>query len=297
MHICRFVRRDDPDQSPRLGVMEADGIRDVTEATEALPPLRWPLPPGDHMIAHLPALLPRMAELAKHAMPIARAEVSLLSPVANPSKFVCGAGNWKHYGAPFGLIGFMGKAVTALAGEGDGVQIAWPDRVTVHEPELGIIIGKTCRNVSEAEALDHVAGYCCALDTTLKPEREDWAFCKSFDTYGTLGPCLVTADEVPDPSTLSYRFWVNDELKGERSFSGLAGSPATMIAFASSAMTLYPGDVLMSGAADVGPIAVGDSMTIEIGGLGRMSVKVERSPHARTEPWPLVPPVPAEAQN
>lgn len=285
MRICRFTLSSDPAATPRLGwVAPDDTIRDVTAACEALPDLRWPVPPGDQLIAHLAALQPRIEALAKDATGFRRGDVALLSPVANPGKFICGAGNWKHFGAPFGMIGFMGKVTSALAGEGAGVDISWPDRVTVHEPELGFVIGKECRNVAEEDALDYIAGYTCALDTTLKPEREDWAFCKSFDTYGTLGPWLVTADEIGDPGELTYKFWVNGELRGERSFADLAGGPARMIALASSAMTLYPGDVFMSGAADVAPIVPGDTMVLEIPRIGRLEVPVRVSPHARQAP-------------
>jgi 2-keto-4-pentenoate hydratase/2-oxohepta-3-ene-1,7-dioic acid hydratase in catechol pathway len=295
MKICRFTLLSDPQAAPRVGVVGDDGIHDVTGVTDLLPALRWPLPVGDQLIANLAQLAPRMAELAKGAPAIALDAVRLLSPVANPAKFVAGAGNWKHMGAPFGMIGFMGKAATALAGAGEGLQIRWPDRTTVHEPELAIIIGrKIDRPVSMDEALDYVAGYACAFDTTLKPEREDWAFCKSFDTYGTLGPWLVTADEIPDPSALGYRFWVDGDLRGERSFADLTGSPREMIAFASTAMTLYPGDIIMSGAADVGPILPGETMTIEIPGIGRMSTAVSVWEHARTGPWQSAP-VPAES--
>lgn len=285
MKICRFTLKSDGSASPRVGVVEDDGVHDVTEATDALPALRWPLPLGDQLIANLDGLRPRMAELAKTRPAIALDDVNLLSPVANPSKFICGAGNWKHHGAPFGMMGFMGKAPTALAGPSEGLEIRWPDRVSVHEPELAIIIGKQCTNVSQADALGYVAGYACAFDTTLKPEREDWAFCKSFDTYGTLGPWLVTADEIADPSALSYKFWIDDDLRGERDFADLTGSPAEMIAFASTAMTLYPGDLILSGAADVGPVLPGETMTIEIPRIGRMSVKVVTSKHARSAPW------------
>lgn len=283
--ICRFELNSDPG-APRVGLVEDGAIHDVTKVTEALPPLRWPLPLGDQLIAQLDQLAPRMAELARNAAAIGLDQVSLLSPVANPSKFICGAGNWNHMGAPFGMIGFMGKAPTALAGPGAGLQIRWPDRTTVHEPELAIVIGKLVdRPVSQAEALDYVAGYACAFDSTLKPEREDWAFCKSFDTYGTVGPWLVTADEIPNPSELSYKFWVDDDLRGERNFADLTGSPAEMIAFASTSMTLYPGDLILSGAADVGPVLPGETMTIEIPRIGRMSVKVATSQHARSGPW------------
>ncbi|MBU6266084.1 MAG: fumarylacetoacetate hydrolase family protein [Sphingomonadales bacterium] len=292
MKICRFTRNDDAAATPRLGLLEGDVVRDVTAATDALPPLAWPLVPGDHLIANLGAVRARIEAIAPGAETVARADVKLLSPVANPAKFVCGAGNWKHFGAPFGMIGFMGKATTSLSGEGDGIQIAWPDRVTVHEPELAIVIGRQGRNIAEADALDYVAGYACAYDTTLKPEREDWAFCKAFDTYGTIGPCLVTADEIPDPAVLAYEFRVNGELRGTRKFANMAGSPAQMIALASSAMTLYPGDLILSGAADVAPIEIGDTLALTIPEIGTLTCAVVRSAYAREQAWPLVPPGP-----
>lgn len=285
MRICRYTLNCDPNAQPRVGLVEEAGVREVTAATEILPTLRWPLPVGDQFISHLQDLRPRMAELARNAKILSFDAVSLLSPVANPSKFICGAGNWKHHGAPFGMLGFMGKATTALAGPSEGVRIGWPDRTTVHEPELAIIIGRECKNIAVTEALEYVAGYSCAFDTTLKPEREDWAFCKSFDSYGTIGPWMVTADEIPDPGALSYRFWVDDDLRGERSFADLTGSPAEMIAFASTAMTLYPGDLILSGAADVGPVLPGETMTIEISRIGSMSAKVSCSNTARVTPW------------
>jgi 2,4-didehydro-3-deoxy-L-rhamnonate hydrolase len=282
MKICRFTSKSDHSASnPRLGVMEAGGVRDVTAVTERLPAQRWPLPPGDLLIAHLPSLRETMEDLARKAPLIALTDVRLLSPVANPGKFICGVGNWSHHKAPLGLMGFLFKASSALAGAGEGVQIRWTDRTTVHEPELGIVIGRQCTNVPVSEALSYVAGYCCALDMTLKEQKEFFCFCKSFDSYGVLGPCLTTVDEIPDPSALSYQFFVNGEPRGQRNFSDLTGSPAQLVAFASTAMTLYPGDVILSGAADVAPVAPGDMMTLEIPRIGRMDVAVSVSPNAR----------------
>jgi 2,4-diketo-3-deoxy-L-fuconate hydrolase len=282
MRICRFTLRSEGDEPrSRLGLMVDGGIRDVTAVTDALPALRWPLPPGDLLIANLATLTPQLARMAADGPLIPREAVRLLSPVANPGKFVCGVGNWSHHKAPLGLLGFLFKATSALAGEGEGVQLRWPDRVTLHEPELAIVIGRTCTNVTAEQALHYVAGYSCALDMTMKEEREFFCFCKSFDTYGVLGPCLVTADEIPDPSELSYRFCVNGELRGERNFRDLTGSPAQLVAFASTVMTLHPGDVILSGAADVGPVVAGDVMTLEIPRVGRMDVQVSRSQHAR----------------
>lgn len=282
MRICRFTMKNDGAGHPRLGIMEPEGIRDVTSVTEQLPALRWPLPPGDQLIANLEELRPGLEASAAGVALIPRESIRLLSPVANPGKFICGVGNWKHHKAPLGMLGFLFKMTSAMAGEGDGVQLSWPERTTVHEAELAWVIGRECRNVSEAEALNYVAGYTCALDMTLKQDKEFFTFCKSFDTYGVLGPCLVTVDEIPDPSELSYRFSVNGEFKHGRGFNQLTAGPAQMVAFASTVMTLHPGDVIFSGTPEVGPVVPGDIMTIEIPGVGRMDVPVSISPYARS---------------
>jgi 2,4-diketo-3-deoxy-L-fuconate hydrolase len=285
MRLCRYTLKSNGASGaaaglPRLGILEEGGVRDATAAAEQLPAVRWPLPPGDLLIGNLGVLREKIESLARTAPLIPRSAVSLLSPVANPGKFICGVGNWSHHRAPLGMLGFLFKATSALAGEGEGVRIRWPKRTTLHEPELAVIIGRQCTNVSEAEALQYVAGYSCALDMTMKEEKEFFCFCKSFDTYGVLGPCMVTADEIAYPSELGYEFFVNGELKGERKFKDLTGSPAQLVAFASQSMTLYPGDVILSGAADVGPVKVGDVMMMEIPRIGRMEVPVTLSPDA-----------------
>ena len=281
MRICKFTLKADTAAAPRVGVYDEAGIRDVTAVVDTLPALRWPLPMGDQFIANFESLRPAIEKLAAQAAPIALDRVKLLSPVANPGKLICGMGNWKHHGAPAGMMGFGFKALSALADPCDPVEIRWPDRATLHEPELGVIIGRECTGIAEAEALDYVAGYTCAFDTTMKEDKETFSFCKSVDTFATYGPCFVTRDEVSDPAGLGYRFWVNGELRGERSFADLTGSPAQLIAFASTTMTLHPGDILMMGAADVGPVVPGDTMSIEIAGIGRIDVGVALSPHAR----------------
>src|SRR5580658_3783358 len=126
MRICRFTLRSDSEAKPRLGLMEEGGIRDVTAVADTLPLLRWPLPPGDTLIANLSTLAPQLARVAAEVPLTARDAVRLLSPVANPGKFICGVGNWSHHKAPLGLLGLLFKATSALAGEGDGVQVRWP---------------------------------------------------------------------------------------------------------------------------------------------------------------------------
>jgi 2,4-diketo-3-deoxy-L-fuconate hydrolase len=281
MKICRFTLKADAAAKPRLGLLSDDGIRDVTPVTEELPSLRWPLPPGDQLIAALPTLRPRMEALASNAPAIPRSEVNLLSPVANPGKFVCGVGNWKHHGIPMGVLGSLFKMTSAMAGESDGVALRWLDRQTVYEAELAWVIGRECTNISEGEFLDHVAGFTCGLDMTLTEDKEFLTFCKSFDTYGVLGPALVTPEEIGDPSDLSFKFWLNGELKEEWTFGQLTASPAQLTAYLSTVMTLHPGDVIFSGTPHVEPVVPGDLMSIEIPRIGRMDVPVSASPHAR----------------
>jgi 2-keto-4-pentenoate hydratase/2-oxohepta-3-ene-1,7-dioic acid hydratase in catechol pathway len=281
MKICRFTLKDDAGREPCLGLMEEGGIRDVTAVTDALPPLRWPLPIGDQLIAELPRLRPQMERTASNARLIPRDQVNLLSPVANPGKFICGVGNWQHHGIPMGVLGSLYKMTSAMAGESDGVQIRWLDRQTVYEAELAWVIGRECTNIGEAEALDYIAGFTCGLDMTLTEEKEFLTFCKSFDTYGVLGPALVTTDEVGDPAALDFKFWLNGELKEEWSFGMLTAGPAQLTAFLSTVMTLHPGDVIFSGTPHVEPVKPGDLMSVEIPRIGRMDVAVSASPHAR----------------
>jgi 2,4-diketo-3-deoxy-L-fuconate hydrolase len=284
MRICRFTLRSQSTGAARLGLFEDDGVRDVTSVTDELPSLRWPIPSGDQFLANLERIRPRIESLAAHSPLIRREQVKLLSPIANPGKFICGVGNWKHHGAPLGSKGFLFKMTSAMAGADEGVQLRWPDRTTVHEAELAWVIGKEGANISLEEAPGHIAGYMCALDMTLEKQGEFFTFCKSFDSYGVLGPALVTPDEVGDPRALNYRFSVNGVLQHARGFDQLTGSPAEMVAFASTVMTLYPGDVIFSGTAEVGPVQPGDVMTLEIPRVGRMDVAVSVSPHARRLP-------------
>lgn len=152
MEICRFARHEVQD-NPRLSVILEDGIHDGTEIAQAMPALCWLLIPGDQLIANLSALRSGMEEKAVSMPAMARERIKLLSPVANPNKFVCGAENWRYHGAPSGMRGFMGKAASAIAGPDGNVLLSWPRRAALHEPELAIIIGRTCRNVSVVAAL------------------------------------------------------------------------------------------------------------------------------------------------
>jgi 2,4-didehydro-3-deoxy-L-rhamnonate hydrolase len=282
MRFCRF---DDN----RLGVVTGDEIRDVTAVLDHLPPLSWPVPPGDHFFNHFAALRPRMEEAAQKAPARPLSEVRLLSPVANPGKIVAAPVNYQlhldesradtqiNFGTHVKTIDDYGvflKAPSSLIGAGQEVVADWPDRRIDHEVELALVIGKKGFRISEADALDHVAGYMIGLDMTIRG-TEDRSFRKSLDTFTVLGPWVVTADEIADPGHLDLEISVGDELRQKSNTSLLVWGVAKLIAYASKAYTLYPGDVIMTGTPEgVAPVSPGDTMRAAIEGIGEMRVKV-----------------------
>ena len=122
--------------------------------------------------------------------------------------------------------------------------------------------------------MDYVFGYSCLLDITIRG-KEERVMRKSFDTFTPVGPWITTADEVPDPTDIKMRLWVNAEKRQEASTKDLVVNIPRMIEIASSASTLYPGDLIATGTpAGVGPLRAGDVVTIEVDNVGRMKVPV-----------------------
>lgn len=282
MKICRF---DDD----RLGVLTGEMVHDVTAALDALPPLRWPAPPGDHFFNHLDVLRPRMEELAETTAGCPVAEVRLLSPVANPGKIVAAPVNYqKHldesradaqinFGTQVKTIhdyGVFLKAPSSLIGPSRPVLADWSDRRIDHEIELALVIGQKGFRIPKEEALSHVAGYTIGLDMTIRG-TEDRSFRKSLDTFSVLGPWLVTADELGDPSALDFEIKVDGETRQKANTRDLILDCADLIEYASRAYTLWPGDVIMTGTPEgVAPVRPGNTMRAWIERIGAMDVRV-----------------------
>jgi 2-keto-4-pentenoate hydratase/2-oxohepta-3-ene-1,7-dioic acid hydratase in catechol pathway len=180
---------------------------------------------------------------------------------------------------------FFAKWSGCAIGPGVPVQIP-PDTAEVdYEAELAVIIGKTCRGVSSEDALHYVAGYTCLNDVSARDfQRLDgqWIRAKSQDTFGPFGPCLVTADQIPDPQSLSIRCTVNGR-ELQNSTTGLMIFPVReLIAFISRGVTLHPGDILSTGTPDgVGfaqspPVFLkpGDTVSVQISGIGELTSPV-----------------------
>jgi len=282
MKLCRFGR-------DRLGLVAGDQVHDVTAALDSLPPVRYPLPRFDPLIAHLEELRPRIAALAAAVPPQALASLELLSPIANPGKLIGAPVNYRKHEqegradpaihhdrhlAAIREIGLFLKATSSLVGACAGVRVRHSNRRNDHELELAVVIGRTADRVSRQAAPGHIAAYCVGLDMTARGP-EDRSLRKSIDSFSVLGPWLVTADEIENAGDLQMTLEVNGELRQQASTRDLIVDVPELIAWASSFYTLHPGDVIFTGTPEgVGPVVPGDRMRACIAGIGCMDVAV-----------------------
>lgn len=208
-------------------------------------------------------------------------------------KFLCIGLNYSDHAAETGAaipehpILFF-KANSAIVGPDDDVVMPRGSERTDWEVELGVVIGKTAKYVSKADALDHVAGYCVVNDVSERHFQTQltgqWTKGKSCDTYGPTGPWLVTRDEVPDPQNLAMSLDVNGKRMQTGNTSTMIFSVAEIIEHLSHLFTLHPGDVISTGTPPgVGMgmkpqvyLKVGDVMELEIEGLGRQRQEVRQ---------------------
>jgi 2-keto-4-pentenoate hydratase/2-oxohepta-3-ene-1,7-dioic acid hydratase in catechol pathway len=206
----------------------------------------------------------------------ALADVRLLSPFL-PSKVVGIGKNYADHAkemggdAPTTPLIFL-KPSTSVIGEGDVIRLPASSNEVHYEGELAVVIGTPARHVSPENALSHVFGYAAGNDVTARDQqRADGQFtrAKGYDSFGPLGPWVET---VLDPSDLRVVTRVNGEVKQDGRTSQMIHGVAAQIAFISAIMTLLPGDVILTGTpAGVGPIVAGDSVSIEIEGIGTLT--------------------------
>ncbi len=289
MKICRF---DDN----RVGVVEGDTVRDVTDAVAAaLPPVAWPLPIGDLFIANLSTVLQAIEAALPSSRSMPLSGVSLRSPVANPPHVIAAPLNYPlhvqeaadpainhgvhmpaHDGfkTPIDKYGLFLKSQTGVIGAGQKVILHWPGRRNDHEVELAVVIGRGGKNISRDNAMSYIAGYCIGLDITVRG-TEDRSFRKAADTYSVLGPWLVTADEISDPANLDFGIDVDGEKRQRSNTKHLICDVPDLIERASRVYALNPGDVIMTGTPDgVGEITSGCTMHAWIEKIGSMDVRV-----------------------
>ncbi len=219
------------------------------------------------------------------ALPIVQGEMRLAPCVGGVGKFLCIGLNYSDHAEEAGMpipehpILFL-KANSAISGPHDDILLPRGSVATDWEVELGVVIGKTAKYVSEATALDHVAGYCVINDVSERDFQTkrtgQWTKGKSCDSFGPIGPWLVTKDEISDPQNLGLTCDVNGERMQTGSSDKMIFTIAQIIAHLSEMMTLHPGDVIATGTPPgVGMgmtppkyLKPGDKVRLEIEGLG-----------------------------
>ena len=238
-----------------------------------------------------PTSLQRLHDIKVDTLPIVGTPARIAPPWSGMGKFICVGLNYADHAAESGMpvpaepVLFM-KTTSALMGCNDAVVLPQNSLKSDWEVELGVVIGTKARYVSEADALKHVAGYCVVNDLS---EREyqlerggTWDKGKGCDTFGPVGPWMVTADEVADPQALSMWLEVNGQRVQNGSTKTMVFGVAHLVSYISRFMTLYPGDLISTGTPPgVGMgqkpprfLKPGDEIRLGIQGLGEQHQRV-----------------------
>jgi 2-keto-4-pentenoate hydratase/2-oxohepta-3-ene-1,7-dioic acid hydratase in catechol pathway len=272
----------------RLGVKTANGVVDVSAAKQALGSQSTPesvealLAGGDQAKADLAGVVGDAPGTT------IRDESSLtLGPcVPNPTKVICIGLNYRRHAEetnspiPATPVIFS-KFNNSIAAHGEDVPLPPVDTEYDYEAELGVVIGKTARNVSEADALNYVFGYCTADDVSareLQRRTSQWVLGKTLDKFLPIGPYLVSADEVGDPQKLAIKCWVNGDLRQNSNTSDMIFNVAQVVSYLSKHFTLSPGDLISTGTpegvamgrADKPWLKPGDIVEVEVEKLGKL---------------------------
>ncbi len=232
--------------------------------------------------------LAKIADIDLGSLPVVDGAPRLGACVSRIGKFMCIGLNYSDHAAESGLPVpdepvLFAKATSAVCGPDDDIVMPRGSTKTDWEVELGIIIGKPAKYVSEEDALDHVAGYCVINDVS---ERElqlegtgQWVKGKSCDTFGPIGPWLVTTDEITDPQNLGIWLEVNGYRYQNGNTSTMVFTAAHIVSYLSNFFTLYPGDVISTGTPPgvglgLDPptyLKAGDKIRLGIDGLGEQN--------------------------
>ncbi|MCX7273759.1 MAG: fumarylacetoacetate hydrolase family protein [Burkholderiales bacterium] len=277
----KLVRYGKPGKE-KPGLIDADGrIRDLSGVVDDIGPAQLS-----------PAGLKKLAKIKHDKLPLVRGKPRYGVPFTGSTKFVAIGLNYADHAAETGSpvpkepIVFH-KTLSCIQGPDDDVMLPKNSVKTDWEVELGIVIGTRARYVTKRAALDHVAGYVLINDVSEREWQQErgptWDKGKGFDTFGPVGPWLVTADEVGNPQKLDMWLDVNGEPRQRGSSKTMIFDCATLVAYVSSLFTLNPGDIITTGtppgvALGMKPSPVflkaGDQVTLGIQGLGQQSQKI-----------------------
>jgi 2-keto-4-pentenoate hydratase/2-oxohepta-3-ene-1,7-dioic acid hydratase in catechol pathway len=273
----------------RTGLVVGDEVVDLTDPVIGLP--------GD-MVALLGlgeeggVAVGRARSTRARRQPLATAR--LAAPVPRPPSFLAIARNYDEHVRELGherpeFQTWFAKQSTCVIGPGRAIEVPRVSPTVDYEGELGLVIGRRCRHVPADRAMEVVAGATVVNDVSVREwqwRAPTMMMGKGFDTHGPTGPWLVSLDEVGDVQDLSVRTWVNDELRQDGSTTDMIFTCAQMIEYLSAAFTLEPGMIISTGtpagvAAGQEPppwLTAGDTVTVEVGGVGRLTNPVVDEP-------------------
>ncbi len=260
------------------GVITDEGIVDITSLVPAQKSI-------ESIIDNFEELRPRIEAHAANAETIPLASVRLRAPLPRPSKVMCCIANyWEHAQREARPLNMFLKNPDGVVGPDDTIRlpeftVPW---MFMHEAELGVVLRGPARGVKEADWRSAVFGYTCMMDITGRGEgRSTWGrgtwIGKSFDTFLPIGPCITTADEIPDPNDLWVQFWSDGQLRHNYNTDDMEHRVPELVAFASRTLTLRSGDLICCGTnhEGLGPVQDGETLEMLIHGIGRMALHVE----------------------
>ncbi len=279
--------------------MDDAGIHDVSAVVP-----KWE--PGDlyamnRLIAGWDSLRGAVEQAARAGAPKPVDSVRLRAPVPAPMHLLAAPVNFRAHQAEMKEQGFRGtpgsgstgggdtaetlgffmKATGSITGASDPIEIPmkdWPDRRYDHEGEIAFIIGNEAKGVSPEEATNYIFGYTILIDATMRgtPERnEERVQRKSYYSFSPMGPCITTADELPDWTKLNVKLWLNGEQRQDAKATDMIVNIPNLLSRASHVLPLRPGDVYTTGSPPgVGRITPGDKVVVEAPGIGKMTLSV-----------------------
>jgi 2-keto-4-pentenoate hydratase/2-oxohepta-3-ene-1,7-dioic acid hydratase in catechol pathway len=265
----------------RPALITARGLVDITAAVK---PADTPQHTMEAIINGFDRLRPELEKLAANGAAVPLDSVKLLPPLPRPGKILCCIGNyWEHAQREPRQLNMFLKNPDAVVGPGDTIRLPeftepW---MFMHEAELAIVLKGPSKMVKRDNWRNAVFGYTCLIDVSARGQgRSTWKagswLGKSFDTFAPIGPCITTADEIPEPNDVHVQFWNNGELRHNYNTDDMEHRVPELIEFASTIMTLNSGDVISCGTnhEGLGALQDGEVVEIEIHNIGRMKLNV-----------------------
>ena len=279
MKLVLFQTSEQLQQTP--GLLTERGVVSVASTVERghMPQLTM-----QSLIDDFDRLQPALERLAAEGEALPLDTVRLRAPLPRPGKILCCIANyWEHAQREARPLNMFLKNPEAVVGPGDTIILPeftepW---IFMHEAELALVIKGPAKKVNQADWRSAVFGYTCLIDVSARGEgRRTWKagswLGKSFDTFAPIGPCIATADEIPEPNDLVVRFWNDGQLRHNYNTDDMEHRVPELVEFASTIMTLNSGDLIACGTnhEGLGALQDGETVEIEIEPIGRMSLKV-----------------------